>query len=199
MFWCRKNKFNRNVRKKLTIFNCSFICGKASFSSNSTVGVPNYFSTFKLSDGSISNVTILDTAGEEKFRALNSSYYKKADCCLLVYDITRGYTFDEIKNYFNHDIKEKCKKNIKIIILGNKTDIEDQREVSSEEGAGFALENDYIFMETSCLKNAHVADAFETLIEITSIELKKNKVKDDKILLNNNNYKKKKKKKNVFC
>ena len=54
-------------------------------------------------------------------------------------------------------------------------------------------------METSCLKNAHVADAFETLIEITSIELKKNTVKDDKILLNYNNYKKKKKKKNVFC
>ena len=199
MFWGRKNKFNRHVRKKLTFFNCSFMSGKASFSSNSTVGVANYFSTYKLSDGSIVNVSILDTAGEEKFRALNSNYYKKADCCLLEYDITREYTFDEIKNYFNHDIKEKCKKNIKVIVLGNKTDIEDQREVASEEGAGFALENDYIFMETSCLKNANVADAFETIIEITSIDINKNKDKDDRIVLNNNNYKKKNKKKNVFC
>jgi small GTP-binding protein len=119
-------------------------------------------------------VNIQDTAGQEIYRALNERYYKKADCCLLVYDITNRKSFEEVRDYYNENIKEKCKKNIKIILLGNKTDLEDQRKVPPEEAAGFALENDYIFMETSCLKNKNVADAFETLIEITNMEAKKN-------------------------
>ena len=161
----------------------------------------NYFNTYKLSDGSIANVLIMDTAGEEKYKALNSIYYKKADCCLLVYDITNFHSFEEIKEYFNYEIKEKCKKNIKIMLLGNKTDIEDQRQVSSEEGASLALVNDYIFMETSCLKNTGVADAFETLIELANIEARKNtNIKAYKIgnlSLNKNN--KRRKKKNIYC
>ena len=51
--------------------------------------------------------------------------------------------------------------------------MEDKREVSSDEGAALALENDYIFMETSCMKNTNVSNAFETLIESTNIEEKK--------------------------
>ena len=69
---------------------------------------------------------------------------------------------------------EKCKPNTKVILLGNKTDLEEKRQVLPEEGAGFALENNYIFMETSCLKNSNVANAFEALIELTNIESKKN-------------------------
>ena len=161
----------------------------------------NYFNTYKLSDGSIVNVLIMDTAGEEKYKSLNSSYYRKADCCLLVYDITNLHSFEEIKEYFNYQIKERCKNNTKIILLGNKTDIEDQRQVSSEEGASFALLNDYIFMETSCLKNTGVADAFETLIELANIEAKKNSNskanKVGNLLLNKNN--KARKKKNLIC
>ena len=62
------------------------------------------------------------------------------------------------------------------MLLGNKTDLEDQRKVPSEQGAAIALENDYIFMETSCLKNTNVSNAFETLIELTNIEAKKNNI-----------------------
>ena len=143
------------------------------------MGFPNYFSTYKLSDGSLVNVNILDTAGQEKFKAVSESYYKKADCCLLVYDISKRKSFDECRNYYNLNIKEKCKKNIKVILLGNKTDLEEQREIKSEEGAGFSLENDYIFMETSCLKNENVASAFEALIEMTNREAKKAKNVDN--------------------
>ena len=118
----------------------------------------------------------MDTAGQERFKSLNVSYYRKADCCLLVYDITNKNSFEECTNYFNEKIKENCKENIQIILLGNKTDLEEARAVPSELGANFALENNYIFMETSCLKNQNVADAFETLIEITHRE----KIKDKK-------------------
>ena len=95
----------------------------------------------------------------------------------MVYDITNRESFEECKNYYNIKLKEKCKKDIKVILLGNKTDLEDQRKVSSEEGAGFSLENDYIFMETSCLQNKNVASAFETLIELTNREEQKKQVK----------------------
>ena len=136
-------------------------------SSLSTAGTPHFFHTFQLSDGSLVNVNIVDTAGQEKYKSINSQYYKKADGCLLVYDITKKQTFDEIKNYFYEQIQEKCKKDIKIIILGNKTDLEEERQVSTEEGSNFAAEKGFMFLETSCLQNRFVADSFETLIELT--------------------------------
>ena len=121
----------------------------------------------------------MDTAGQERFKSINTSYYRKADCCLLVYDISDKYSFEQLKDYFIETIKEKCKKNIQIILLGNKTDLEEKRQVSAEEGANLALLNNYIFLETSCLKNKNVADAFETLIEITNREAKKAKNVDN--------------------
>ena len=146
-----------------------------------TIGIPSYFSTYKLSDGSLVNVHLYDTAGQEKFKSLSEQYYKKADCCLLVYDITNRKSFVECKDYYNKNLMEKCKKNVKVILLGNKSDLEQKRDVPSEEGAGFATENDYIFMETSCLKNTNVSDAFSTLIELTNIEAKRDPDRKKKI------------------
>ena len=134
----------------------------------STIGLPNYFSSYKLSDGSLVNVQILDTAGQERFKSINTNYYQRADCCLLVYDVTNKNSFNECKDYFNEKIQENCKENIQVILLGNKTDLVNQREVTPDEGANLGLENNYIFIETSCLKNENVSDAFETLIEITN-------------------------------
>ena len=130
-----------------------------------------------MNDKSIVSIRFLDTNGGEKFRAINENYYKKADCCLLVYDITNRKSFIECQNYFGETIKEKCIKNIKIILIGNKTDLEDKRVITKEEGASFALENGLIFMETSCLKNENVYEAFESIIELTNINLKKNEYK----------------------
>ena len=158
-----------------------------------TIGIPHSFETYQLSDGSLVNVKILDTVGQEKFKSISERYYKEADGCLLVYDISKRSTFDEIKEYYKEKIKEKCKEDIKIILLGNKTDLEEKREVPSEEGAIFAAENGYMFMETSCLQNKYVADCFETLIEIIGREAKeKNQTNDDE----KKKKKKKKKKKN---
>ena len=128
----------------------------------------------------------MDTAGQERFRAINTSYYRRADCCLLVYDISERASFDDLKNYFIKKIKEKCKKDIQIILLGNKADLENKRKVPSEEGAKLALENNYIFLETSCLKNSNVADAFETLIEITNREIKANRNQNKDLEKSNN-------------
>ena len=135
---------------------------------------------FRLSDGSLAQVEILDTSGQEKFRSLSQKYFIKADCCLLVYDISDKNSFNECK-YYSEQIREKCKKGINTILLGNKTDLENKRQISPDEGANFALENKYLFLETSCLKNEKVADAFQTLIETT------NKTTNNRIIENNDN------------
>ena len=161
---------------------------------NNTVGLPNFFSSYRLTDGSLVNVNILDTGGQEQYKSLNEQYYHKADCCLLVYDVTNRKSFEECKDYYNKNLIEKCKKNVKVILLGNKTDLKDKRVVLPEEGNGLALENDYMFMETSCLNNTNVSNAFETLIELTNIEAKKNKQNNIQL-----DPKKMKKKKHCIC
>ena len=126
------------------------------------------------------NVQALDIPGEEQYKSINETYYKKADCCLLVYDITDRRSFEECKNYYKTNLINKCKENVKIVLVGNKTDREKERVITPDEGVELALENDYIFMETSCFKNTNIQNAFSTLIETTVIELKKPKVKDKK-------------------
>ena len=116
-----------------------------------------------------------DTGGQERFNAINESYYRKADAILLIYDITQRNSFATIKEYYCPKIKDLCKVDIPIILLGNKADLEDKREVTIDEGAGLALERNLKFKETSCLKNENVADAFEALIELWNFENHKKK------------------------
>ena len=131
-----------------------------------------------MSDGSVVNCLIYDTAGQERFNSINETYYKKADAVLLVYDITNKESFDLIRNYYCKKIKEFCKKKIPIILLGNKTDMEEKRVISMEDGIALSIEYKFKFCQTSCLKNENVADAFEALIELWNFEnqKKKNKV-----------------------
>ena len=138
-----------------------------------TISVDNVYSTFQLSDGSLVNCEVIDTAGQERYKSIVNSYYRNADCCLLVYDVTNRKSFEECKNYYNKKLKEYSDKIIKIILLGNKTDLEDKRVIFPEEGANFAEENNYIFMETSCKDNYNVADAFTALVEMANTECKR--------------------------
>ena len=139
----------------------------------------------------------MDTGGQERFNSIVSNYYKIADCCLLVYDITSKKSFEKIKDYYIDKLKENCSKIVKIILLGNKTDLNEKREVSSKEGADLAEKNGYIFMESSCVDNYNVSNAFETLIQITNTELEKNDSRKLKIKPINN--KKKDKDKGKCC
>jgi small GTP-binding protein len=123
--------------------------------------------TFQLPDGSYVNCEILDTGGQEKFNAINRQYYQRADCCVLVYDITRKDTFKECKNFYKKEIINNCKKGIKVILVGNKTDLEKDRKITNKEGADLAKKNNYYFKETSCETNTNVADVFETIILMT--------------------------------
>ena len=139
-----------------------------------TTGIDHFIQVVQLSDGSIVQLNLLDTAGQERYQSMNEIYYKKADCCLLVYDITSRDSFDVVKNFYVRKINEYKNQILKVVLLGNKADLKDQRQVEDIEGSDLALENGYIFMESSCKDNYNVSDAFTTLVEMTNIELKKN-------------------------
>ena len=164
----------------------------------STIGIEDVFEGYRLSDGSVVNIRIMDTGGQENFDAINETYYRDADCCLLVYDITSEKSFDKVKDYYIQKLKYNCKTIIKVLLLGNKTDLKDERIISPKDGAELAQKNGFVFMESSCQDNYNVTDAFTTLIEMTNYELIKTDIKKYFRLKGErkNRYEKKKKK---FC
>ena len=126
---------------------------KVELSKLPTNGMEYYPVTYLVTDGSIINVHIRDTCGQEIYNAIWTQYYKMADGILLVFDISNKDSFNDIKNYYVETIKEKCKSGIPIILLGNKTDLEDERQVSQEEAIALSIEEEYIYKETSCVNN----------------------------------------------
>ena len=90
-----------------------------------------------------------------------------------MYAITSKESFEKVQEFYIENIKENCKSDIKVILLGNKTDLEAERKVSQDEGKDLADRNGYMFMESSCKDNYNVSDAFTTLVEMTNNEIKK--------------------------
>lgn len=152
----------------------------------STNGLEIINHIFKLSDGTIAQVKFYDTNGTQRFRNVNESYYEKVDGCIVVYDITNQNSFDQIKNHFIPKIKENCKENIPTLILGNKTDINDKRKISIEEGEKLALENNFLFYEVSSIDNTNLNDIFKTIIEKTnnSVKIEEGNQNNNIIMLN---------------
>ena len=102
---------------------------------------------------------IWDTAGQENFRSITRSYYRGSICCLLCYDITRRNSFANCIKWIE-DIMSHSYDKIVILLVGNKTDLADRRQVSFEEGQKFARDNGLIFFETSALDGNNVESAF---------------------------------------
>ncbi|XP_051135007.1 ras-related protein RABA5a-like [Andrographis paniculata] len=144
-------------------------------SSKSTIGVE--FQTHKMDiSGKEVKAQIWDTAGQERFRAVTSTYYRGAVGALLVYDITRRLTFESVGRWLN-ELQAHSDMNVVTILVGNKSDLKDNREVSTGEGKSMAEEKGLFFMETSALSSANVSAAFETVVkEIYSILISRRSV-----------------------
>jgi len=102
---------------------------------------------------------IWDTAGQESFRSITRSYYRGAAGALLVYDITRRETFNHLTRWLE-EARQNSNSNMAIMLIGNKSDLEHRRAVSTKEGEQFAQENGLIFLETSAKTAANVEEAF---------------------------------------
>lgn len=132
-----------------------------------TSGIENIYSQFSLSDGSLISCNFFDAGGSIRFRNTNEFFYKKVDGIILVFDLTNPSSFDDIKDYFIPKIKELCKQDIPVLLLGNKKDLEDSREILFEEAYDLAIENNYIYREVSCLENYKLKEIFEDIIQRT--------------------------------
>ncbi|KAH0454535.1 hypothetical protein IEQ34_016459 [Dendrobium chrysotoxum] len=131
--------------------------------SKSTIGVE--FQTQKMViDGKEIKAQIWDTAGQERFRAVTSAYYRGAVGALIVYDISRRQTFENVGRWLN-ELNTHSDMNVVTILVGNKSDLKDSREVSLEEGKALAEAEGLFFMETSALDSSNVATAFQTVVK----------------------------------
>ncbi|KAF8378625.1 hypothetical protein HHK36_029974 [Tetracentron sinense] len=138
--------------------------------SKPTIGVEFAYRNIKVGDKLI-KAQIWDTAGQERFRAITSSYYRGALGALLVFDITRRATFGSLKKWIM-ELREFGDSDMVIVLVGNKSDLGNNREVGEEEGRSLAEKEGLCFMETSALENLNVEEAFMQMItkihEITS-------------------------------
>ena len=139
-----------------------YLKGEFDPKSKSTVGVEFGVKNFKI-ENNIVKVQIWDTAGEERYRSITNAYYKGAKGSLLVYDITNKKSFENVEKWIS-DLKANADEDISMILLGNKTDLEDKRVVTTEEGKNKAEFYNLTFMETSAFNGNNIQEAFNELI-----------------------------------
>lgn len=103
-----------------------------------------------------------DTAGQERFRSLTSNFFGRADGFVLAYDISNRPSFDHVIGWMR-DIKTRAPPDCDIVLCGNKSDLDNDRVVSTEEGIALAEEYGVQFFETSALTGNNVESMFTAL------------------------------------
>ena len=143
-----------------------FVRDEFNLQSKPTIGVDFYSKTVEIKE-EIVKAQIWDTAGQERFKAFSSAYYNGAHGAVIVYDISKRETFDNVESWLG-EIKTHLNPDDTIqMLIGNKSDLEEQRQVQLDEGRELAEKNGIFFMETSALRNTddEVSRAFMTVIE----------------------------------
>ena len=119
-----------------------YVSDTFSTDTKATVGVEFFTKNFKINND-VLKLEIWDTAGQERYKSITSAYYKGSRGCLLVYDITRSATFDDVEKWMT-EVKEKVMGSLKMLIIGNKSDLKDERKITIET----ALEKARIFLSS---------------------------------------------------
>ena len=120
-------------------------------------------STFPEYENKTIKFEIWDTAGQEKYRALNQIFYKDAAICILVYDVTSESSFNALLEYWCQQVKEAAPKNIILGLAGNKCDLLEKEVVSEEKARNLAREINAIFETTSAAKNIGIEQLFHNV------------------------------------
>jgi small GTP-binding protein len=114
--------------------------------SKSTIGVEFATKTLEI-DGKNVKAQIWDTAGQERYRAITSACYRGAMGTMLLYDITTSATFASVPRWLQ-ELRENAEPNTILMLIGNKSDLADDRAVSTQEGVGFSKSQNVLFLET---------------------------------------------------
>ncbi|CAD8086433.1 unnamed protein product [Paramecium primaurelia] len=124
-----------------------------------TIGVDFRFRTLPI-DGKNVKLQIWDTAGQERFRTITSAYYKGADGIVMVYDVTQGQSFDDIDKFWLHEVESYGEKNVQLLVIGNKNDLDEQKQVETSKAEEYCKSHNMLFMECSAKTADHVNNAF---------------------------------------
>ena len=153
--------------------------------SKATVGVEFLSKSYKIND-KIFKIEMWDTAGQERYKSITSAYYKGAKGALVVYDTTSAQSFENVDKWYN-EIKEKTGKDIKLILIGNKIDLAEQKVVNTDEALAKAKTWGIPLMETSAKSTVNVKEAFHDLLKEMYLEMNKNLQNVENKNLENNN------------
>ncbi|KAK8958334.1 Ras-related protein RABA1d [Platanthera guangdongensis] len=149
-----------------------FTRNEFNLESKSTIGVE--FATKSLNvEGKVIKAQIWDTAGQERYRAITSAYYRGAVGALLVFDVTRRDTFENVERWLR-ELRQHTDPNIVVMLVGNKSDLRHLVSVSTDDGKALAERESLFFLETSALESTNVEKAFsEVLMQIYRIVSRK--------------------------
>ncbi|CAL9112863.1 unnamed protein product [Musa textilis] len=149
-----------------------FTRNEFSLESKSTIGVEFATRSIRVED-KVVKAQIWDTAGQERYRAITSAYYRGAVGALLVYDVTRHTTFENVERWMK-ELRDHTDSSIVIMLVGNKADLRHLRAVTVEDAKAFAERESTFFMETSALESTNVDNAFtEVLTQIYRVTSRK--------------------------
>jgi len=137
----------------------------------STIGVDFRFRTITIDKKTV-KLQIWDTAGQERFRTITSAYYRGADGIIMVYDVTSAESFDHVEEWLS-EVDRYANENTAKLLVGNKADLIEEKQVSEETAQRFADKLNISFLETSAKIATNVDAAFLTMAK----ELIKNREK----------------------
>ena len=126
-----------------------------------TIGVEYASKKVKIENKSIL-LQIWDTSGSEQYRSVTKTYYKSASGAFLVFDISRKDTFDGLNKWLI-DLRNTIDDNSPILLVGNKSDLGEFREVTILEAVDYAQKNDLAYIETSALEDSNIEEAFQNI------------------------------------
>ena len=145
-----------------------FVDDKYDDESLQTIGIDIKYKDITLDDKKY-KLDLYDTAGQEKFRSAVEKFFKKSDCVFLVYEITNRKSFKNISNWIK-ECKSKASENVLIVLIGNKCDLNEKRQVTTEEGENLAKKYKISFYETSAKTGKNVQEAFTEFLKNLSVK-----------------------------
>ena len=154
-----------------------FINNEFSLTTQATVGVEFGSKIIKKGEKLI-KLQIWDTAGQERYKSITSAYYKGSKGAFVVYDISRKSTFDNVDKWID-ELKNNGSEDVFIMLVGNKSDLKDKREISEEDVQKKAKLYNVAFCETSALEGKNIEYAFESLINEITKKVEKEKEKNN--------------------
>mmetsp|Transcript_5723 Transcript_5723/g.17485 ORF Transcript_5723/g.17485 Transcript_5723/m.17485 type:complete len:206 (-) Transcript_5723:542-1159(-) len=140
-----------------------YVKGQFCESQASTVGAA--FLTKTLPEHNV-KFEIWDTAGQERYHSLAPMYYRGAAAAIVVYDITSVESLGRAQTWVKELQRQGNNPSMIVALAGNKSDLEEEREVSQEEAGRYAAENGLYFLETSAKTAAHVSDLFSAIAQL---------------------------------